>query len=177
MRRDLPARLVLAAAFALLTAVCAQVTVPMVPVPMTLQTFAVLLAGAVLGPAWGAGAVILYLALGAVGLPVLSEGGSGLERFAGPTAGYLFAFPIAAALAGLLVRKPWALGLARTTAVLFGLHLLILALGAGWLATRLGVAGALAAGFTPFLIGAGVKSALVALTARVWPATGPFRRA
>ncbi len=172
---SLPFRLAAVAGFALLMALCAQVAVPMVPVPMTLQTFAVLLAGSVLGGGWGAAAVLLYLALAAIGLPVLAEGGSGLDRFAGPTAGYLFAFPLAALIAGQLSRRPLFRSPVRETALMIGAHLLILALGAAWLARSLGPADALANGFTPFLIGAVVKSAGVALCATGLRRLAPFR--
>jgi biotin transport system substrate-specific component len=148
-------------AFAGLMALAARLSVPMVPVPMTMQTFAVLLAGAVLGARRGVIAVGLYLALAAAGLPVLSDGASGLARFAGPTAGYLFAFPIAAGLVGAMYARPALQGLAAKLALLIGAHLLILSTGVAWLATGMGVGPALEAGFTPFLIGAAVKSALI----------------
>lgn len=155
--------LALIAAFAGLMALAARIAVPMTPVPMTLQTFAVLLAGAVLGVRLGVAAVLLYLALAAVGLPVLSDGASGLAPFTGPTAGYLFAFPVAAGLAGALFDR--AETTASRIALMLGAHLLILGAGAAWLASRVGVRPALDDGFTPFLIGAGVKSVLAALAA------------
>lgn len=170
-----PPRSALIAAFAALMAVCAQVAVPMIPVPMTLQTFAVLLAGAVLGGGRGAIAVLLYLALAALGLPVLAEGGSGLDRFTGPTAGYLFAFPLAALIAGELARRSLFRRPAAEIALMIGVHLLILALGAAWLATSLGLSAALANGFTPFLVGAVVKSAAVVVCARALRRLPPFR--
>lgn len=74
-------------------------------VPITLQTFAVLLAGAVLGAKRGFLAVLLYLAVGAIGLPVFAGGEAGIGPFLGPTAGYLFAFPLAAALCGFIVER------------------------------------------------------------------------
>lgn len=153
-------------AFALLMAVCAQATVPMAPAPMTLQTFAVLLAGAVLGSWRGAAAALLYLAIGAVGLPVFADGAGGLAHFRGPTGGYLLAFPLAAGLVGALAgrprfRPPWA----AATLILAG-HLLILAIGTAWLATFVGGREALDAGLTPFLIGAVVKSVAVVPAAR-----------
>lgn len=154
---------VLIVAFAALTALCAQLNVPMTPVPMTLQTFAVLLAGATLGPWRGTAAVLLYLALGAAGLPVLSDGASGLRPFAGPTAGYLFAFPVAALFVGLLFEK--ARGLIARFGLMLAAHVLILTLGAGWLATDIGLKDAIAYGVTPFLIGMAVKSALVVAVA------------
>ena len=113
----------------------------------------------------GAAAVLIYLALAAMGLPVLAEGGSGLERFTGPTAGYLFAFPLAALVAGQPGRRRLFRSPGAETALMIGAHLLILAVGAGWLATSLGLRDALAHGFTPFLIGAAVKSVAVAVCA------------
>lgn len=150
-------------AFAALTALCARIDIPMVPVPMTMQTFAVLLAGAVLGPWKGTASVLLYLVLGAAGLPVLSDGASGLAPFAGSTAGYLFAFPLAALVVGLLFEH--APGRLARFGLLLAAHVLILALGAGWLATDIGPAAALQHGVTPFLIGMVVKSALVVAAA------------
>ena len=89
---------------ALVVALSAQfsVTVPLSPVPMTLQPLAVLAVGGVLGAGGGFAALIIYLALGASGLPVFAGGTSGIVRLLGPTGGYLLAFPVAAALAGAL---------------------------------------------------------------------------
>jgi biotin transport system substrate-specific component len=162
----LPLRLAAVAGFALLIALCARLSVPMVPVPMTMQTWAVLLAGVTLGPRWGAAAVLLYLAMALSGLPVLSDGSSGPAPFTGPTAGYLYAFPLAAGLAGVLTKGGGLRRFIPAALWLFGLHLSIMALGTGWLAGRMGVPAAIAAGFTPFLIGAAVKSILVVLAAR-----------
>lgn len=163
--------------FALLMALCARLTVPMVPVPMTMQTWAVLLAGVALGPRLGVVAVLLYLAAALAGAPVLSDGASGPAPFTGPTAGYLAAFPIAAALAGRLARSGRLRRLVPATAWLFALHGLILALGTGWLAGRTGVGAAVAAGYTPFLVGALVKSLLVVLADRALRAAPGFRSA
>lgn len=73
-------------------------------VPITLQTFGVMLTGCLLGPVRGFLAVLLYLALGAVGLPVFAEHTSGLGTFSQPSAGYLLSFPVAALVGGLMVR-------------------------------------------------------------------------
>ncbi len=83
-------------------ALAAQLAVPLPfsPVPMSLQGFAVLLVGGVLGGTAGAGALILYLLLGAFGAPVFAMGTGGITRLLGPTGGYLLAFPFAAALVG-----------------------------------------------------------------------------
>jgi biotin transport system substrate-specific component len=97
--------------FAAATAVGARVEIPHQPVPYTMQTMFVLLAGAFLGTRNGAMSQILYLAVGALGAPVFSMGGFGIVRLLGPTGGYLLAFPVAAAVVGYLVQTrrtlPW----------------------------------------------------------------------
>ena len=90
--------------FSILTAIGAQIEIPNQPVPYTLQTFFVLLAGALLGKRNGAASMGLYLILGAIGLPVFSGGAFGLSRILGPTGGYLLSFPIAAFVVGYLAR-------------------------------------------------------------------------
>jgi len=151
--------------FAILMAVCARIAIPMIPVPMTLQTWAVLLAGAAMGPVRAMAAVALYLAASLAGLPVLADGASGLAPFTGPTAGYLAVFLPAAGLAGwlsvrgLLARSLPAIGW------MIGLHLLILAVGGGWLALSIGGGPALEHGVLPFLPGAVLKSILVVAAA------------
>ncbi len=112
--------LALVAMFAALVAVCSVVAA--LPfgvngVPVTLQLFGVFLAGAVLGPVRGFLAVALYLAVGAVGVPVFAGPVGGLAPFAGPTAGYLVSFPLVALVVGLAVQRARAAGLAVTTAV------------------------------------------------------------
>lgn len=113
-RTDAPARrstttdIALIAAFAALIAVCSMlpaINVGAGLVPITLQTFAVILTGAVLGAKRGFLAALLYLAIGAVGLPVFANGGGGLAPFVGPTAGYLISWPLAAALTGAIVER------------------------------------------------------------------------
>lgn len=90
--------------FAALTAIGAQVQIPNQPIPFTLQTFFVLLSGAFLGPRNGFIAQLVYIAAGAVGLPVFSGASFGLVKLFGVTGGYLMSFPIAAAMVGYLVR-------------------------------------------------------------------------
>jgi biotin transport system substrate-specific component len=99
--------LALIAGFAALIAVCAILPAINIsgPVPITLQTFGVLLSGAVLGARRGLFAVLLYLAVGAAGLPVFADGKSGFTVFSGPSVGYLIGFPLAAALCGLIVER------------------------------------------------------------------------
>ncbi len=105
--QDLAQRAGIAFAASLFVAICAHIAVslPFTPVPFTLQPFAVLLVGMLLGPAAGFAAMAVYLCEGAAGLPVFTPMGlPGIARLIGPTGGYLFAYPIAAALAGALPR-------------------------------------------------------------------------
>jgi biotin transport system substrate-specific component len=105
-RRSTPTDLALIAAFAALIAACSVIGgIPVggAGVPITLQTFGVLLAGCVLGPVRGFLSVVLYLGLGAIGLPVFADHSSGLAAFTSASAGYLISFPFAAALAGFLI--------------------------------------------------------------------------
>ncbi|AZI43083.1 biotin transporter BioY [Deinococcus psychrotolerans] len=161
---------------AALVAVCAQISIPMYPVPLTLQTLAVLLVGAVLGSRKGAAAMLTYLAAGAAGLPIFAGGGASLlSAKTGqltPTLGYLLGFVLAAGLVGLLVerfaadRTPLGTALAMLVgnAVIYIPGLLLL----GTL-TGLKGQGLLAAGLTPFLLGDAIKLALgAALLPGAW---------
>ena len=94
--------------FSILTALAAQITVPVKPVPFTMQTFMVLLAGAFLGAKNGTLSQILYLMMGVIGLPVFAQtpdGLIGIARIFGPTGGYLLSFPLAAFIVGYLIEK------------------------------------------------------------------------
>ena len=147
---------------AALIALAARVQVPMWPVPMTMQTFAVILIAMAFGARMGVGAVAMYLAQGAAGLPVFAAGG-GIAYLMGPTAGYLWGFVLVAAVVGWLADR----GLTRHFAGALGLALLGSALiylaGASWLATFVGAEAALTAGVLPFLPGDLVKSLLAAM--------------
>lgn len=169
-----PARdIALVAAFAAL--ICATAYIGAIPVgsagvPITLQTFAVMLAGCVLGPVRGVAAVAVYLVLGAVGLPVFAEHSSGVGVFVGPSGGYLAAFPIAAAVGGFLVahvareRRTRALivFLCSITASILVLH----PLGILGMMLHFDVGFLEAASFdVPFWLGDVVKTALVAMIA------------
>lgn len=94
-----------AALFAALTGAFAYVSFPypLSPAPVTLQVLGVFLAGILLGPVWGGAAMILYLTAGAVGAPVFAGGEAGLGSLVGPTAGYLWSYPLAAAAVGAIV--------------------------------------------------------------------------
>ncbi len=151
--------------FSLLTALLAQFEVrfPFNPVPLTGQTFAVLFSGAVLGSRRAFLSQAVYLAEGATGLPVFAGGGFSLAHLLGPTGGYLWSYPIAAALVGWLVergagRKAWQLALA-----LIASDSLILTSGALWLHFIFAFPHRQAwlMGFYPFLIGDVVKVVLV----------------
>jgi biotin transport system substrate-specific component len=146
-------------AFALAITFGAQVAVylPLTPVPITLQTLFVVLAGAVLGPRLGALASGAYVLVGALGAPVFANGGGGLPWLFGPTGGYLLAAPLAAVLAGSVAGRT--AGAARTLA---GLSLGVLAMYAGGVAqlqalTGEPLAAVLALGVYPFLVGDALK--------------------
>ena len=143
-------------------AVCAHISLPLpfTPVPLTLQTFAVILVGMVLGPVAGFSAMVLYLAEGAMGMPVFSPHGiGGMAQLLGPTGGYLFAYPLAAAAAGWIVRAMRNVGSRFTCAVVAGIvaDVIIFALAACWLARllHLGIPAAWTLAIAPFLLGRG----------------------
>ncbi|MHA7970097.1 biotin transporter BioY [Rhizobium sp. CAU 1783] len=144
-------------------ALASQVSVPMVPVPITMQTFALTMIGVLYGWRLGALTVLAWLGEAMMGLPVLANGGAGLAPFVGPTAGYLASFPLIAALAGLLAEKGWT---GRRVVASFSAHLLAnlvcLAIGGAWLSYLIGVEKGLSLGVTPFVLGAVLKSALAA---------------
>ena len=104
---DLVRQVGLVIGFSLLTALAAQVVIPIGPIPITGQTFAVLLTGALLGSRLGALAMIAYLIEGASGLPFFQSGHFGLLYLMGPTGGYLIAFPAAAYVTGAFAEHEW----------------------------------------------------------------------
>ena len=142
----------------LLVAACAHVSIPLwfTPVPLTLQTFAVLFLGLVLSPGVAASALGLYLIEGMVGLPVFSPvGGGGILHLFGPTGGYLLAYPAAAALTGLLRRRIGKGGFAASLGAAGIASLFILFAGAAWLSvvTRQSTATVFTLAVAPFLPG------------------------
>jgi biotin transport system substrate-specific component len=145
---------------AVLTSLCAQISIPGNPVPFTMQTFAVTVCGLTLGARAAFLSQIAYLLAGAVGLPVFAEYSGGPHHLVGPTGGYLFSFLPAAALLGYvadrgLARRGWSLALALVVA-----NLLILGLGVTWLSFFLPQSQVMNAGFWPFIPAAVIKSAL-----------------
>ncbi|MBO9588445.1 biotin transporter BioY [Devosia sp.] len=145
----------------LFLAAASYVEVPLVPVPVNMQTLAVTLIGAVYGWRLGALTVIAWLMEAALGMPVLSGGAAGAHHFVGPTAGYLFAFPLVAAMTGWLAERGWngKRPILAFLAMLLG-NAMCLALGAAWLAVMIGAQDAFTFGALPFLVGGLLKSAL-----------------
>lgn len=144
-----------------LLAASSWVSVPMVPVPMTMQTLAVCLVGAMMGPRLGTLAVLVWFGQAIIGLPLLAGGSGGAAPFFGPTAGYLVAFPIAAGLTGVLVSRGWdGQRPVRLFIAMLIANGLCLALGGAWLARLIGPDAALATGVLPFILGGILKSAL-----------------
>ena len=173
-RRFTTTDLALIAAFAALTSALAYVgAIPVggSGVPITLQTFAIMLGGCLLGPLRGFLAAALYLGLGAIGLPVFAEHSSGLGVFTGASAGYLYSFPIAAALAGFLVKyaagpKGKTRALAVFGCALAGSIVVIHPMGITGMKLFFDVSWETALGYdTPFWLGDLVKTTLVALVA------------
>ena len=142
--------------------VSAKVQIPFWPVPFTMQTMIVLLAGMALGWRLGAATVALYLAQGALGLPVFAKGG-GLAYFAGPTGGYLLGFLAAAALTGWLAERGWGRSAASTFAAMLAGTAVIFACGLSWLAHLIGAEKAIAGGLVPFLTSEGLKIVIAAI--------------
>jgi biotin transport system substrate-specific component len=153
-------RIGLAIAASALVGLCAHISLPLpfTPVPLTLQNFAVILIGMVLGPALGFSAMALYLAEGAVGMPVFTpQGPAGIAHLLGPSAGYLFSYPLAAAAAGFAGR------LARSNRTQFAAAItsavaatvLIFTFGTSWLAYLLHLSAAASwhLAIEPFLFG------------------------
>src|SRR5205085_5111371 len=152
-------------AFSLLVALAAQVAVPLpwTPVPITLQTFAVLLTGALLGPRLGALALVLYLFEGACRLPFFALGHSGLAYLLfAPTSGYLLSYPLAAFVTGWLAERGWDRRFSTAAAAMALGSLIILAGGYVGLLRFMPPRTAFVAGVAPFLIGDAIKLALAA---------------
>jgi biotin transport system substrate-specific component len=155
LTQTIPGQIGLAVAASAFVALCAHASIhlPFTPVPITLSDLAVLLVGLTLGPATAFAALVMYLAEGAMGLPVFNPGLGGVAQLFGPTGGYLLAYPFAAALAGWLSRILSSLaGSAAASAV-------IMASGVAWLTlyTHHSLASAFYLGAAPFVPGQIVK--------------------
>ena len=141
--------------------ISAKINVPMWPVPMTMQTFVILVIGFAYGSRLGGATVMLYLAEGAAGLPVFA-GGGGLAYMAGPTGGYLVGFVLAAIVVGALAERGWSRNWLMTIIAMTIGTAFIFVFGVAWLANLIGFEKAIAGGLTPFLVGAAVKIGLAA---------------
>lgn len=146
---------------ALLTA-AAKIQVPMLPVPMTMQSAVVLMIAIGFGLRLGTATVGAYLALGLAGAPVFAGAVAGPLYLAGPTGGFLLGFLATAAALGALADRGWIRGLRLVAALALG-TVIPFAMGWAWLATLTGPAAAFSAGVVPFLAGAVVKLALAYL--------------
>lgn len=165
--RSLALDLVLVVAGAALTAVAAQVSVPLWPVPVTGQTLAVILVGLSLGAVRGGISMALYAVLGIVGLPVFSDHSAGWSVIAGPTGGYIIGFVLSAVLTGWLAQRAWDRKLLRSFLATLAGTVVTFLVGLPWLAAFLGSVGApndpfsvYKAGLEPFIIGGLIKAAL-----------------
>jgi len=159
-----------------LTALSARIVIPLpfTPVPISGQTFAVLLGAAAVGPLRGSVAQLLYLLLGAVGLPFFAQGTSGVEVLTGTNGGYLVGFVIANLVVGVCARRGWDRSPLGVIAAFALGNLAIYALGVSWLSYRAGmtVPAAVDAGLVPFVVGDVVKAlAAAALLPLAWRLT------
>jgi biotin transport system substrate-specific component len=166
-----PAVAVVVLAGSALIALAAQLRIdlPFSPVPVTGQTFAVLVVGAALGARLGAAAVIAYLVEGLAGLPVFAGGTSawtpgttGIPVIAGPTAGYLVGFVAAAAIVGALAERGFDRNVVTTIVAMVLGDLAIYVFGLPWLAKFVGIDKAIPLGLQPFIVGDLFKIALAA---------------
>lgn len=169
------ARLVGASLF---VALCARVSIPLpgTPVPLSVVNFAVILTGLLLGSRGGFAALALYLAEGAAGLPVFSPvGAPGVLRFAGPTAGYLIAYPLVAAVSGFLYEKGKATFARALMASLAG-EIVLFTCGISWLFLLThSLTQAMIFGLYWFVFGEIIKVMLAAGTASAWRRISPRR--
>jgi len=147
----------------LLLILSAKIQIPFWPVPMTMQTFVVLMIGAALGARAGAAAVALYLFEGGLNFAVFAgtpERGIGVAYMYGPTGGYLIGFLVAAVAVGFASDKGWMKTLAGNTAWMLAGHAIILALGVAWLSRIVGFDAAIATGLHPFWLATALKTAM-----------------
>lgn len=164
--RKLTQKLVLAALFVALTAVCSQLQIPLPMIPINLALFSVYLCGALLGAKWGALAMTAYALLGAAGVPVFTGFGSGPAVLFGRTGGYILGYILAAAAVGFLSRR-WGMRFGRLCAAMaLGMALCYL-FGTAWFMALTGTNLAASLGYCvlPFLPGDAVKIAIAALLA------------
>ena len=179
-RSDLLTNALLVGAGVLLVAGAAQVRIPLAdtPVPITGQTFAVLLVGASYGAPLGAATLLAYWLVGLAGAPIYAEGKSGWDTFVGPTGGYIVGFVLAAALTGYLAQRRWDRRFSSSLAAMLVGNVAIYVPGLLWLAHYLdaGLNDTLVAGLYPFVLGDVIKLFLAgALLPAAWLAVRRFR--
>ena len=147
--------IILTAAFAALTAILSQISIaiPFSPVPLTMQLFAVYLAGIILGSKYGALSQMVYLIVGLAGMPVFANFESGLATLLGPKGGYLASFPIMAFVTGYAIERSKTLSAAKIVGICLPGLLICYFLGVTWLSRYLGnnIAKAIMAGAVPFI--------------------------
>lgn len=148
----------------LLIAGCAQISImtTLSPVPITGQTFAVLLVGALLGMKRGVLSTITYMCEGAIGIPVFAGGGSGIATIIGPSGGYILGFIVASAFVGFLAQSGWDKKLTTAFLAIFIGNWLIYIPGLIWLSRYVGLRNVIQMGLLPFIIGDIIKILLVA---------------
>jgi biotin transport system substrate-specific component len=163
-RTDLVTEAVLIVAGAALVALAAQVRIPMEPVPITGQTFAVLLVGASYGAVRGTASLSLYLVVGILGAPVYTGQNSGWEYFTGATGGYILGFVVAAAVTGYLAEQRWDRRVSSAIAAMFIGSIAVYTIGLPWLAgvLNLDFETTLKEGLAPFVPGDLLKLFLAA---------------
>ena len=150
-------------------------TVPFSPVPITGQTFAIVLTGALLGSRRGALAVIVYLLEGISGLPVFAQAQFGLVHLFGPTGGYLVGFIPAAFISGLLAEFGWGRNIYSAIGMMTISTIVIFVFGLSWLKIWFGTNNVLELGFYPYLTGAVIKIMLAAILFRLgWRIIGKY---
>ncbi|MES2169156.1 MAG: biotin transporter BioY [Actinomycetota bacterium] len=167
--RSIATDVVLIAAGAALTAVAAQIAVPLWPVPITGQTLAVLIVGSSLGAVRGALSMVLYAILGIVGLPVFSDQTHGIGVILGATGGYIVGFILAAALTGWLAQRNWDHRILGAIASFAAGSVVTFAIGLPWLAVvlHLNLQQTLEGGLYPFIVGGIIKALLAAIFIRL----------
>lgn len=158
----------------------AQIKIPMWPVPVTMQTFAVLTIGAAYGARLGLVTLLGYLGLGALGVTVFTGDTAGLAYMAGPTGGYLAGFAVAAAVVGSLAARGWSRSIGGMIGALLIGNAIIYAFGLPWMAWLFaadkGMAWVMQWGMTNFLLGDALKLLLAALLVpAAWKAVGSAR--